>query len=144
MPRAVLDSTVLVSAFLKPIHGGASFDILVFAHDGAFELFVAKEILEETARVLLTSARIRRRYIYADADVTNYCASLARLGTVVSRLPQVRAVRDPTDDVIVACAIAARADYLVTRDDDLLSLKDHGHIAIIAPEKFLHLLRDRK
>jgi putative PIN family toxin of toxin-antitoxin system len=141
MPRAVLDTTILVSAFLKPVHGGASFDLLTLARNSAYELYLAQAILEETARVLLASARIRRRYAYLDADVTKYCLELARLGTVVARLPRVRAVRDPTDDVILACAVAAKADYLVSRDDDLLSLETYGSIRIVAPETFLHLLR---
>jgi predicted nucleic acid-binding protein len=72
MPRAVLDTTILVSAFLKPVHGGASFDLLALARNSAFELYLAQAILEETARVLLASAKIRRRYAYLDADVTKY------------------------------------------------------------------------
>jgi hypothetical protein len=44
-------------------------------------------------------------------------------------------------DKIVACALAADADYIVTRDKDLLSLEEHEEIRMITPERFLHLLR---
>jgi predicted nucleic acid-binding protein len=49
--------------------------------------------------------------------------------------------RDPDDDKIVACAVAAGVDYLVTRDRDLLSLGTYVGVAIIAPEEFLHVVR---
>ena len=53
----------------------------------------------------------------------------------------IKVVRDPDDDMIIGCAIAADADYLVSRDKDLLSLGSHEGISIIAPEAFLQILR---
>ena len=49
--------------------------------------------------------------------------------------------RDPNDDMIVACALVAPADYIVTRDDDLLSLNVYESIAMITPEAFMTVLR---
>jgi predicted nucleic acid-binding protein len=73
--------------------------------------------------------------------VVEYCQKLTLLGTVVDDLPTVRGVvRDPNDDMIIACALAAGADYMVTRDKDLLSLGEHEGIAMIKPEAFLHML----
>jgi predicted nucleic acid-binding protein len=43
--------------------------------------------------------------------------------------------------MIVACAIAAKADYLISRDKDLLSLGAYEGISIINPEAFLRVLR---
>ena len=60
---------------------------------------------------------------------------------MVSDPPPVQVVRDPNDNMIVACAHAADADYIVTRDKDLLSLGRHQSIEMIAPEAFLHVLR---
>src|ERR1700692_4329886 len=128
MPNTVIDTTVLVSAFLRPSVGGASFDLLQRAHEGAFELFLSDDILEETARVLLDSVRIRRRYVYPDDAVIEYCRGLSRLATGVTGVPTIRIVRDPNDDMILAAAVVAKAEYLVTRDDDLLSLGKHKRI----------------
>ncbi len=141
MLSAVLDTTVLVSAFLRPAKGGVSFDLLRLAHEGVFELYLSDDILEETARVLLERAHIRRRYVYPDKAVVEYCRNLDRLATIIARVPTIRVVRDPSDDAILAAAIAAKADCLVTRDDDLLSLKAYEHIAILEPETFLARLR---
>ena len=145
MPRAVLDSTVLVSALLNPVEGGASYDLLRQVDAGAFDLVLSDDIVEETAKVLLTSKRLRKRYEYADEDVVNYCRELARFaGKVLSEVPEIRVVRDPDDDMILGCAIAGKADFLVTRDKDLLSLGSHGDITILSPEDFLGILRTKR
>jgi predicted nucleic acid-binding protein len=62
MPKEVLDTTILVSAFLRNVPGGASHDLLRFAEQGVFELFLCDNVLEETARVLLKDERKRVRY----------------------------------------------------------------------------------
>ena len=138
MPKAVLDTTVLVSALLKPVTGGASYELLRLADDGAFELYISKSILEETADVLLRRGRIWQRYRYSDDDVIEYCRELARFATVVGDVPDVRGVvvRDPNDDMIIACGLAADVDFIVTRDKDLLALGQHQKIAMVTPEMF--------
>jgi uncharacterized protein len=61
---------------------------------------------------------------------------------VVSDLPLLAGiVRDPNDDMILACAVAAWASPVVTRDEDLLSLGNCAGIAIVSPEAFLTLLQ---
>jgi len=50
--------------------------------------------------------------------------------------------RDAKDDPFLACALAARAKYLVTRDHDLLVLGKPFGIEMIAPANFLAWLRE--
>jgi predicted nucleic acid-binding protein len=48
--------------------------------------------------------------------VIEYCQGLTRYGTIITDVPDIRGVvRDPNDDMIIACAVAAGADYIVTR-----------------------------
>jgi len=143
MAKAVLDTTVLVSALLNLNPGGVSYELLRLAKQGTFELFISDDILEETAETL-HYPRLRERYAYADADIIAFCQDLALIGTVIGDVPIVRVVRDPDDDKIIACAVAADADYLVTRDKDLLTLKEHEGICIISPEMFLRILRGQQ
>ncbi len=71
-----------------------------------------------------------------------YCRELARFAAeVLSDVPEIRVVRDPNDDMILACAIASDADVLVSRDKDLLSLGSYEGVAILTPEDFLDRLR---
>ena len=67
---------------------------------------------------------------------------LLRITTViVTDLPQiVGVVRDPNDDMVIACALAARADYVVIRDKDLLSLDTYQGIRMVTPRQLLDRL----
>jgi putative PIN family toxin of toxin-antitoxin system len=140
MPSAVLDSTILVSAFLTP--GGAADALLDQAKAGRFLCVLAEAIMAETAQVLLERPHLRQRYPYTDVDVQAYLQGLRQAALLVSTLPPLSGiVRDPNDDMILACAVAAATSHVVTRDPDLLSLDTYEGIAIVTPEAFLALLR---
>jgi uncharacterized protein len=137
---AVLDSNVLVSAFLTG--RGAAADVLRAANRGAFRLYLSREILAETRRKLLDAHHIRRRYAYPDERAIGYIRDLALRATLVTDLPPLAGiVRDPDDDVIVACAVKARAGCIVTRDKDLLALGTYQAIRTLTPRQFLDELR---
>ena len=89
---------------------------------------------------------MKRRYQYSDSSIVEYRESLEKLAKLVREVSEVRGVvaRDPDDDMIVACALAAGAHYIVTRDKDLLSLGRYQGITVITPEAFLHVLRSEK
>jgi uncharacterized protein len=136
---AVADTTVLVSAFLTP--RGVSSEFLRRAREGAFVLVLAAEILEEARDRLLHRRRIRKRYPYTDERVHRFHRLLQTTTTVVAHLPTVTGVvRDPNDDMVIACALKARADYVVTRDKDLLSLGAYKGIRMVTPRQFLDCL----
>jgi putative PIN family toxin of toxin-antitoxin system len=139
--RAVLDSSVLISGFLTP--HGVSARLLNATEEQRFELCTSHEILEETRRSLTTKVRrIRRYYAYPDDKIDLFIEGLGADSEVVSDLPAIRAVPlDPTDDVIVATAIKAQADFIVTGDRHLLALGAHQGIQIVTPRQFLDLLR---
>lgn len=54
-----------------------------------------------------------------------------------------RRSRDPKDDPFLACALAAKAGFVVTRDDDLLALGKPFGIEMITPARFLIWLREQ-
>lgn len=140
MRRVVFDSTVLISAFLRP--AGLSDELLTLAARGEFALVLAPEIILETWRKLLTSGRIRTRYAYSDERAHRFCRGLLRVADLARDLPQITGiVRDPGDDMILACAVKGQADSIVTRDKDLLSLRSFRDVAVITPEEFRQQLR---
>jgi putative PIN family toxin of toxin-antitoxin system len=140
MAKAVFDSTVLVSAFLTK--AGISRDLLHQAQAGEFSICVSEEILTEIGRVL-EYPRVRKRYRYADEAVTEYVALLRVVSQVVIDLPKIKpVVRDPNDDMIIACASKAGAEYIVTRDKDLLTLGSYQGMDIVSPEEFVNLLKE--
>ena len=144
MIKAVFDTNILVSAFLSRDNpGGVSSELLRFVVAGAIDLHLSIEIVDEAIRILASSMRAQRRYRYSRSDADEYRATLMMLATIIDDpSPTPGAVpRDPDDDKIVACAVAAAAEHIVTRDDHLLSLGSYAGITITAPEQFIHLVR---
>ena len=138
---AVIDSTVLVSAFLT--EGGVSAELLRYAREGVFLVFLSDDILTETQHTL-AYPRIRERYTYTDDDVADFLNRLRIAANLVDDLPQLTGVtRDPNDDMVIATDVRAQAAYIVTRDNDLLSLQHHEGITMITPEAFIAIVRER-
>jgi predicted nucleic acid-binding protein len=48
---------------------------------------------------------------------------------------------DPDDDEVLACAVAAHAQVIVSGDSHLLGLKRYKHIRILSPDRFLKKIR---
>jgi uncharacterized protein len=142
MKRVVFDTTVLVSALLRP--GGLADDLLRLAAEDQFELILSSAIILETWRTLLSAERIRARYPYSDERAHLFCLSLLEIAAEVLRTtrPLSGIVRDPRDDMVLACAIDSRADTIVSRDKDLLSLGAFRDSTIVTPEVFRQRLRD--
>jgi putative PIN family toxin of toxin-antitoxin system len=143
MPSAVLDSTVLISAFL--VQRGVSNELLRGHSEGAFLLFLSGEILDKAQGVLLDEERRhRQRYHYLNEEAINFIEGLRVFAYLVTDLPQVTVVsRDPNDDMVVATAQRAQVAYIVTRDKDLLSLQCYEGITMITPEAFIAIVRER-
>lgn len=140
MISAVLDSTTLVSAFLTD--DGLSFEILQHGAAGRFQWFSAEEILQESRRVLIEEQRIRKKYHYTDEQVERFIERTRVTALMAKGIPEISVIkRDPKDDKVLACALAAQVHYIVSRDKDLLDLKSYRGIRMIKPEEFIHLVR---
>jgi len=139
MLNAVLDSTILVSAFLRK--KGLAARLLDYAVNGAFEFYFTERIIEETCNVLLNREHLRMNFPYTTKEVEEYRTLLLSLARSVGNLATVKVCRDSNDDYVIATALAAGALHLVTYDKDLLDLKHHQAVQMIRPEAFLHLVR---
>src|SRR5215213_11187358 len=103
MPRAVLDTSVLVSAFLTP-HGSVV-RLLREPTRSQYQLCLSEYILTETAETLLSKTQLRN-YAYADTDVHDYIRWLLTHTEIVTSLSTLRAVpNDPKDHQIIATAV---------------------------------------
>jgi putative PIN family toxin of toxin-antitoxin system len=134
--RAVVDASILVSAFLFP--GSVPGRVLRLAGQGAFAMYLSPILLDETRDALL-SLRLRRTYGHGEEVVLAWCADLREAGTVFSdTLPEIGQVcRDPNDDHVLAAAMAVDAAVIVTGDKDLLTLEIYQGIRIVAARPFL-------
>ena len=116
MPSAVFDATILVSAFLTK--RGVSAQLLTHAATGAFDLYLSDAIIAETHDVLCHREHLRKRFVYTEQDVEEFCLLLRAFARAVTDVPILQASRDPNDDYVIATAVAADVAYVVTRDKD--------------------------
>ena len=126
--RLVLDTNIVVSAL---IWSGTPYKLLQAATDGGVELFSSPMLLAELNRVLARehlSSRLAKQASSAEQAIGFY----GELAISVSPLVTPRAVpRDADDDHVIAAALAAGADLVVSGDADLLSLGSFEGIAIV-------------
>ena len=139
MLKAVLDTSILVSAFLR--QDGINARVLDRGKE-IYHLYLSEEILEEITRVLFTYERIRKKYRYSDEDVREYLEALIITATrVITRLPRIQVIKDdPKDNHVLACGLKSGADYIVSKDDHLLDLKEYRGIKIVSSQEFLEIL----
>jgi predicted nucleic acid-binding protein len=73
--------------------------------------------------------------------VEEFLRALREAGFLVRRWSRIQVVReDPADDQVLACALAAKADYIVSKDEHLQKLWEYQGICILPTEAFLTLL----
>jgi uncharacterized protein len=134
--RVVLDTSVLVSTLLVP--NGVPAQILKVWRAKFFALFTSPAILSELVRIS-SLPRLRKQYHITDAQVANLLYLLKEFATTVEGSVDVTdaPLRDPADFIILAAAVEADADVLVSSDKDLLVLKMYRGIPVVAPRQFL-------
>jgi len=129
--RVVLDTNTLISALL---FSGTASRLVPLWQSRRITVLVSKEILQEYLRVLaypkfqLGDHEIR-------ALVEEELLPFAETIRVRRRLAVVR--RDPEDDKFLECAVAGRAEYLVTGDRDLREFGSYRGITILTVGEFL-------
>ena len=142
LPNVVLDSSVLVAAFLR--RRGINHRLLRAA-GRHYRLCLTERILQEVERTLLESQKLRRKYRYQDEEVESFIQGLRAVSHRIFRDEELKirpvVERDPTDDVVIACARKARARYLVSKDHDLLALRKVGRVQILPTNEAVRLLR---
>ena len=131
--RVVLDTNVYISALLWT---GIPHRLLRLAEVGDVTLVTTPAIMEEL-REVLGRPKFRLRIRTLQSSVTELMEAILSIVKVVQDLPIEPVVkRDPDDDKILACAAVAQADWIVSGDDHLLSLKRYKGIPIVTPKQF--------
>jgi len=128
--KAVLDTNVYVSSFF----GGNPRRVLDLWEAGELTLCLSKDVLDEYIAVL------ERLFGSEKAELKELLDLLAKGPNILFTIktPALHIVDDdPDDDKFIACAIALKAEFLVTGDKALLRIGSYGNVRIVTPADFL-------
>jgi putative PIN family toxin of toxin-antitoxin system len=134
MPKVILDTNVIISAFLKAESNPAL--ILALCLEGSLTVCLSEPIWQEYRGVL-------RRKKFLGLDL----ASIEKLLWVIKeqalwifpRIP-LNLSRDPADNKFLECALESQADYLITGNTRHFPLKKFHGTQIITPRDFIDLI----
>lgn len=131
MTRAVIDTSVLVSAFIG--HPDAAPSQVVAAWRDRRITFVASpRLLHELTEVL---ARPKFARWSAEGRGAAYAAAFGVRAEIHADVSAPAATRDPDDDYLIGLARSAGADLIVSVDRDLLDA--HTDVPVLGPADFL-------
>lgn len=138
--RIVIDTNVLLSGLMWQ---GAPHSLLDQAREGSVDLLTSQVLLDELADVMTRQkfAGILQRTSRTPERILHELRALMEI-IVASPLPQ-PVCRDPDDDAVLACALAAHADLIVSGDADLLVLEQFQGIRIVTAAQVLKSLEAR-
>ncbi len=129
--RVVIDTNILVSAFLKP-HGDPA-RILDWVKKGDLRVLFDSRILYEYREVLH-----REKFSFSPSVADEFLAFLDRFGESVTSAPLSWAIPDPDDMPFLEVALSGEADALITGNK-----KDYGkppkNLKIVSPSEFLNV-----
>lgn len=132
--KVVLDVNVWISALLWR---GVPGQILDLANNQQITIFISQPILQELADSL-SRPKLQARINILNTDLKTLLEvtqNLSQLCSIFSlEVPQ---LRDPDDVIILATALAVKADVIITGDLDLLILNEFEGIPILTPSDFL-------
>ncbi|KYH33576.1 putative toxin-antitoxin system toxin component, PIN family [Neomoorella mulderi] len=126
MKKVVFDTNVLVSAIGWE---GPPHRLLEACLHGRLKLYTSNALLEELSKVL---ARPKLKVIAGHPDLPVILTWLASPEHIV--IPEFEPgviTRDPADNKVLACALAAKADAIISGDEHLLDLRVYNEIKIL-------------
>jgi putative PIN family toxin of toxin-antitoxin system len=135
--RLVLDTNTVISGLLW--HGTPG-KLIDAAHAKTITLCTSAELLAELRGVLLRekfAKQLATRGLSA-IDIFDGYAGLCTI--VVPAIMSATIVNDPADDAVLACALGAKADLIVSGDRHLLDLKAYQDTRIVSAADAIKIL----
>lgn len=138
--RLVLDTNVVVSALLWD---GVPRRLLQIGRQSAIAFYSSTPLLLELTEVLLRP-KFQTKIATSALSVDELVDLYAELALLVKPVSVPRTAPDPDDDVVIATALAARADFIVTGDKGLMSVYQYEGGRIVSVSDALLLIGKRQ
>jgi hypothetical protein len=133
--RAIIDTNVFVSSFF----GGIPLKVIEYWFSGRLTLCVSKPILKEYFEVLSRFEFDDNSLLYRLMSAFERNFNLLFVNNPKEQ-PWIK--EDPADNKFIACAIALKADYIVSGDAHLRKLKNIGKIKIVSPVEMIEFFKN--
>ena len=131
--RCVLDTNVLLSGLLW--EGTPKKYLDAFRFSNIYQLILSPELVNELR------IKLSRKFKVPDDLIFRWEKEISQYAYLVVPKYETDICRDPEDNMILDTASAGNADYIVTGDNDLLTLKEFKSIPIITPRQFLERIK---
>ena len=125
--RVLLDTNVLIAAFIARGNSSEVFDRCLASHD----IITSQWMLDELEEKLSGKFHFSKSEVKGVVGLVRGNAELVEPEGLGERV-----CRDADDDNVLAAALAGKARCIVTGDNDLLSLKNYRGIRILSPTGF--------
>jgi len=138
MLRVVFDVNVLVSSLITM---GKPRELWFKARRKDFKLILSKEIISEFVKVM--GREKFSRYVNEE-DLKVFLQALYEAALFVKTKSRFKIVKeDPEDDMVLRTAYDSKADYVVSGDKHLLSLREFKGIRIVSVDEMLKILEGK-
>ena len=128
--RVVIDTNIFVSSFL----GGNPRKIIDLWKKGRITLCLSKDILDEYFEVL------QRIGLKNEEELKELLTLLSKGFNIIftAKTPKIKAVKDdPDDDKFIECAVALKAEVIVSGDKAVKEIGEYMGIRILSPRQFV-------
>ncbi|RPH49219.1 MAG: putative toxin-antitoxin system toxin component, PIN family [Desulfobacteraceae bacterium] len=143
--KIVLDTNQLISAILSP--DGNPAIILDEVLAGTLTLVISSKILQEAENVLSYPKLVEllKKKGVSPEKIKALLDKLRIIGVMTHDILHPDIIRtDPSDNMILACAIEGEADFIISGDHHLTDLKTYQSIRIIDPATFITQLAEAR
>lgn len=91
---------------------------------------------------MLEYDEIKNKIKYKDLEMKRTVDEIVGMSAIVDPKERFNIIKeDPEDNIIIDCAVEGKVDYIVSKDNHLLKLKEFRGIKIVTPEKMIEILR---
>jgi len=132
--RVVIDTNIFVSSFF----GGKPRKIIDLWKEGKITLCLSKDILNEYIEVL------HRIGLQDEVQLEELLSLFAKSFNILftTKTPRIKVVKDdPDDDKFIECAVALKAEVIITGDKAIEVIGEYINIKILTPQQFLKIYK---
>lgn len=129
MDRVVADTNILVSSIFW---NGKPYEIIQKGINQEILVFISKDIIGE----LITA--LKRDFGLGDQELEDILDAIILFTHLVETTEKIDVIKeDCKDNIILECAVAANANFIISGDSHLLNLKEFRGIKIVSANDFL-------